>query len=202
MTLLDIVGLSIAMLLLAITPGPGALATVSKALSAGFMRTIPLVLGIVLGDLLYLLFAVYGLSFVAETFHGLFVWIRIAGALYLIALGVTQWRSKTQAHASPLPHANRQSFLSGLSITLGNPKVILFYLGFLPAFMDLETLSSYDLLVVAIIVFSILGSVMLAYALVASRAKAFFENSKREKQIQQTAGTIMISAGVLLLFKN
>ena len=202
MTLLDIAGLSTAMLLLAITPGPGVLTTVSKALSAGFVRTIPLILGIVLGDLLFLLFAVYGLSFVAESFHGLFGWIRIAGALYLIGLGVTLWRTKAQAHAGPLPYASRQSFLSGLSITLGNPKVILFYLGFLPAFMDLETLSGYDVLTVATIVSLILGSVMLLYALVASRAKALFQNDKRQKLIQQIAGTVMISAGVLLLSKN
>ncbi len=202
MTLLDIAGLSTAMLLLAISPGPGVLATVSKALSAGFVRTIPLVLGIVLGDLLFLLFAVYGLSFVAESFHGLFVWIRIAGALYLIVLGVTLWRTKTKAHTSPLPHASRQSFLSGLSITLGNPKVILFYLGFLPAFIDLETLTTYDVLTVSAIVSSILGAVMLSYALVASRAKALFQNDKRQTQIQQIAGTVMISAGVLLLTKS
>jgi len=202
MTLLNIAGLSTAMLLLAITPGPGVLATVSKALSAGFVRTIPLILGIVLGDLLFLLFAVYGLSFVAESFHGLFVWIRIAGALYLIGLGVALWRSKTQTHASPLPHANRQSFLSGLSITLGNPKVILFYLGFLPAFIDLETLSSYDVLTVAIIVSLVLGSVMLLYALATSRAKALFQNDKRQTLIQRVAGTVMISAGVLLLTKS
>ncbi len=202
MTLLDIAGLSTAMLLLAISPGPGVLATVSKALSTGFTRTIPLILGIVLGDLLFLLFAVYGLSFVAESFHEVFVWIRIAGALYLIGLGVTLWRTKAKAHTDPFPHATKQSFLSGLSITLGNPKVILFYLGFLPAFIDLETLSAYDVLTVSIIVSSILGAVMLSYALVASRAKALFKNDKRQTLLQQIAGTVMISAGVLLLTKS
>ena len=202
MTLLDIAGLSTAMLLLAITPGPGVLATVSKALSTGFARTIPLILGIVLGDLLFLLFAVYGLSFIAESFHEVFVWIRIAGALYLIVLGVTLWRTKTKAHTSPLPHASRQSFLSGLSITLGNPKVILFYLGFLPAFIDLETLSGYDVLTVATIVSLVLGSVMLLYALAASHAKSLFQNDKRQTLLQQIAGTVMISAGILLLTKH
>ena len=202
MTLLDIAGLSTAMFLLAIAPGPGVLATVSKALSAGLVRTIPLVLGIVLGDLLFFLFAVYGLSFVAEGFHEVFGWIRIAGALYLIVLGVTLWRTKKKAHANLLPHASRQSFLSGLSITLGNPKVILFYLGFLPAFIDLETLSPYDVLTVATIVSLVLGSVMLFYALAASRAKALFQNDKKQTLLQQIAGTVMIGAGLLLLSKG
>jgi threonine/homoserine/homoserine lactone efflux protein len=92
MTLLSITGLAVAMFLLAITPGPGVFATVSKALASGFRYTIPVVVGIVLGDLIFLLFAIYGLSAVAEAFNALFVVIRYVGCGYLILLGIKLWR--------------------------------------------------------------------------------------------------------------
>ena len=67
MTLFSILGLATAMFLLAITPGPGVFATVSKALSSGFNRTVPVVVGIIVGDLIFLMFAIYGLSMIAGT---------------------------------------------------------------------------------------------------------------------------------------
>jgi threonine/homoserine/homoserine lactone efflux protein len=61
MILLGIAGLALAMFLLAITLGPGVFATVSKALSFGFKHTVPVIVGIVFGDLIFLLFAIYRL---------------------------------------------------------------------------------------------------------------------------------------------
>lgn len=151
MSLMGILGLAAAMFLLAITPGPGVFATVSKALSAGFARAVPVVIGIVAGDLIFLLLAVYGLAVIAETFSSLFTLIKYLGALYLIWLGLKIWRSPPQLTQlnTAATTANKFSFLGGLSITLGNPKVILFYLGFLPTFVDLPSLSPFDIALVA-----------------------------------------------------
>jgi threonine/homoserine/homoserine lactone efflux protein len=203
MTILSILGLAAAMFILAITPGPGVFATVSKALSSGFRHAVPVVIGIVVGDLIFLLLAIYGLSVIAETFGSLFTVIKYLGGGYLIWLGIKLWRSnpvKSDITESK-SQSGKYSFLGGLSITLGNPKVILFYLGFLPTFVDLNMLSSIDVAVVAFVVSLVLGSVMLFYAFTASRARQLFKSESAQNKMNKTAGSVMICTGAILLSK-
>ena len=204
MTIFSILGLATAMFLLAITPGPGVFATVSKALSSGFKHAIPVVIGIVAGDLIFLLFAIFGLSLIAETFSGLFTLIKYLGAGYLIWLGIKLWRSNPSKSdiTESKSQSKKYSFLSGLSITLGNPKVILFYLGFLPTFVDLNVLSSLDVAIVAFVVSIVLGSVMLFYAFTASQAKQLFKSESAQNKMNKTAGCVMVGTGAILLSKT
>lgn len=203
MSIFSILGLAGAMFLLAITPGPGVFATISKALSSGFRYAVPVVVGIVVGDLIFLLFAIYGLSMLAETFNELFTIIKYMGAVYLVWLGFKLWRSpppNTEINVSKA-QSNKINFLGGLSITLGNPKVILFYLGFLPTFVDLNTLSNSDVAIVALVVSVVLGSVMLFYAFTAARARLLFKSEKAQNKMNKTAASIMVGTGAILLSK-
>lgn len=204
MTLYSILGLAAAMFLLAITPGPGVFATVSKALAAGFRHTLPVILGIVLGDLVFLLLAIYGLAAIAESFSALFTVIKYLGAAYLIWLGIKLWCSKptTDDLEQLAGQSGRFSFLGGLSITLSNPKVILFYMGFLPTFVDLAKLSGMEIIVVAIVVTVVLGAVMMFYAFTASRARKVFKSESAQQTMNRTAGTAMIGTGVVLMSKT
>ncbi|MDC9714419.1 MAG: LysE family translocator [Gammaproteobacteria bacterium] len=204
MAILSILGLAAAMFLLAITPGLGVVAIISKALSSGFKHAIPMVIGIVVGDLIFLLFAIFGLSMVAEAFSELFTLIKYFGGGYLIWLGVKLWQSnssKSDMTALKL-QSKKHSFWSGLSITLGNPKVILFYLGFLPTFVNLQLLSSLDVAIVALVVSVVLGSVMLFYAYTASRARRFLKNGSAQNKMNKIAGSVMIGTGAVLLSKT
>lgn len=204
MTIFSIIGLATAMLLLAITPGPGVFATVSKALSSGFKHAIPVVIGIVVGDLIFLLFAIYGLSIIAEAFSRLFTLIKYIGGVYFICLGIKLWRSspsKNDISVSKL-QSSKYSFFGGLSITLGNPKVVLFYLGFLPTFLNLKILSTLDIAIVAFVVSLVLGSVMLFYAFTASRASLLFNSESAKNKMNKTAGGVMIGTGASLLSKT
>jgi len=204
MSIVSILALAAAIFLLAITPGPGVFATVSRALASGFRQTLPVIVGIVLGDLFFLLFAIYGLAVIAQTFNQLFLLIKYLGALYLIWLGYTLWRSQpsVQEIRATATYTASTGFLAGLSITLGNPKVILFYLGFLPTFIDLGSLKTLDVLIVASVVSVVLGSVMLGYAFTAAKARLFIRSREAQRRMQKTAGSIMIGTGVLLLSKT
>ncbi|WP_345986340.1 LysE family translocator [Sulfurimonas sp. HSL-1656] len=200
MTFYSIAGLSAAMFVLAVTPGPGVFITVSKALASGFRNTLPVIAGIVTGDLIFLLFAIFGLAAIAETFETMFLIIKYLGAGYLIWLGIRLWR--THPEKMEIAASKKHRFLSGLSITLGNPKVILFYLGFLPTFVDLNALSSLDIFSIAFIVSSILGAVMSFYAYSASRARQLFKNERTQKHMNEVAGSVMIGTGSLLLYRT
>ena len=204
MTLVNSFALIGAMFILAISPGPGVFATVSRAIASGFKNASFLVAGIVLGDIIFLLLAVYGLNIIASILGDLFVVIKYIGGIYLIYLGYKILTSSTEInHFEPKEKINiKENFLSGLFITLANPKVIIFYLGFLPAFINLEILSSFDILLIVVLVSSTLSLVLLSYAYSASKAKKFLKTKSAVKKLNITSGSVMIGAGTMLLLKD
>ena len=204
MTLISMLALAGAMFLLAATPGPGVFATVARSMASGFGHAAVVVAGIVTGDLIFLLLAIFGLASVATLLGDLFLLVKIAGGLYLIWLGLRIWNSKpgvVEIHGVR-ELSWKQNFLSGLVITLGNPKVILFYLGFLPTFLDLATMSAGEVAIVAAIVSVVLGSVMLVYAWSAARARELFRSSRAKRIMNRTAGGVMMAAGIVLIIKS
>ncbi len=204
MTILTLLAFGAAMFLLAASPGPGVFATVARALASGFAHAAVLVLGIVVGDLIFLLLAIYGLASMAEILGNLFTFVKYAGGLYLIWLGVTIWRSPM---ATPTVQGVQElswekNFMSGLIITLANPKVIFFYLGFLPTFVNLRSLSQLDVLAISLVVTTVLAIVLLSYAWAASHAGQFFKSQKTLKTINRCAGGVMMTAGCTILLKD
>ncbi|MGB5198458.1 MAG: LysE family translocator [Sedimenticolaceae bacterium] len=197
MTLFSLAAFAVAMAALAATPGPGVFATVGRALASGFQHAAVVVLGIVIGDLIFLMFAVYGLATVAQWMGDLFTVVRYVGAAYLIWLGLTLWRSNpaNTAVAAIAEPAWSQNLISGLLITLSNPKVILFYLGFLPAFVDLTRLNGLDIVLLAAVVALVLGGTLLAYAYAAANARELLRDSSATRLLNRIAGSLMIITG-------
>ncbi len=204
MTVYNIITFSVAMFLFAMTPGPGVMATLSKALASGFRQTIPLIAGIITGDIIFLLLAVYGLASIADIMADFFVLVRMLGGIYLIWMGIKLWRTRPVAFEllSQVESATGQSFFAGLAITLSNPKVILFYLGFLPTFMDLTSLSNLDIGLSVLIVAFTLAYVMAFYAFSADRAKKMLKQEKNQQKLNKTAGVLMMGVGCFLLLRK
>jgi threonine/homoserine/homoserine lactone efflux protein len=204
MTLLNIFALIGAITLLAASPGPGVFAVTARALANSFSHGALVALGCVLGDLIFLLMAIYGLSAIALLMGNVFIIIKYIGALYLIYLGVKILHTNEGEHKikSPEKGSFKASFMSGFFITLGNPKVILFYLSFLPTFVDLQNLTNKDLLIVVSIVSIVLGSVLMTYAWLAHRAKKLFTSPKALRRVDIAAGSTMIGAGGFLFVKS
>jgi len=204
MTLLNLLTFAAAMFLLAASPGPGIFATLARALASGFSHAAVLVLGIVLGDIIFLLLAIYGLSSMAEFLGSFFTFVKYAGGLYLIWLGVGIWRSQasTKKVQGVREVSWKKNFISGLSITLANPKVIFFYLGFLPTFVDLTRLTNVDILAISVVVVVVLGSVLLSYAFLATRASRLISSERNQTRLNRCAGGVMITAGGALLMKS
>ena len=189
------------MIILAVSPGPGVFATVAQALAGGFRSALDVIAGIVAGDLVFLLLAVFGLATLARTLGEFFIVIKIAGGGYLIWLGIKMWLAKPvppEENHGVKTQTGAQRFLGGLLITLGNPKVILFYVGFLPTFMDLGSLTTRDIVIVASLVAVVLVLTLGAYAYSASRARVFFTKPRAIRNLNRGAGTIMIGAGVTI----
>lgn len=190
--------LAAAIFVFGLTPGPGVFAIVARALAYGFRPTLVFILGIISGDLVYLIMASLGLSVVATQYAAAFAVLKVAGGLYLVYLGVQTWRAAKYAGVglAPVPLAGRgRGYFSGLSVSMGNPKVVVFYVAFLPAFIDLGALSMTDLVIVAgVVAASLLGS-LLIYAFMAARARAFFKSPSAAKGLRRSAAVLMVGAG-------
>jgi threonine/homoserine/homoserine lactone efflux protein len=203
MTLLNILTFTAAMFLLAITPGPGVFATISRALASGFTNASFVVLGIIIGDIIFLLLAIFGLSAIASILGELFIFVKYLAAIYLLFLGYKILTSKeNETNIKAIEEFSwKKNLLTGLLITLSNPKVILFYLGFLPTFINLQTLNTIDILIISTIVTIVLGGVMLAYAYSASSARNLFKSKSSKRKMNIAAGTVMLTAGGVLIAK-
>ncbi len=202
MTIYSAIGFSLAIIILAATPGPGMFATIARALASGFKEAFTLICGIVLGDIIFLLFAIFGLSIVAQVLGDLFFIIKICGGTYLIFLGFQIWRKEPDSTNNKYKQNSKTrlgNFTSGFLITLANPKVILFYCGFLPTFLDLPTLTAIDLVIIVVIVTTGVTCVLGTYAFLASRTRQVLTNQKTIKKFNQAAGGVMVAAGVALV---
>jgi threonine/homoserine/homoserine lactone efflux protein len=202
MTFSSIVALFSAMIILASIPSVSVLAVTTRAATSGFIHGIFTTLGIVLGDIIFIIIAIWGLSFLAEAMGSLFVLIKYLGAAYLILLGIGLWKSKLNNIETEevVKSSLLSSFLTGLFITLGDQKATLFYLGFFPAFVDISKISYWDTLIIITITIVAVGGVKLGYAFLADKAR-FFISSKVRKRINIAAGCVMIGVGVFLLTK-
>jgi len=144
------------------------------------------------------------MSVIAQTLGSFFVVVKIIGGAYLIFLGLKIWRSKPPSarqtnQKNGLKYGN---YLTGIVITLSNPKVILFYCGFLPTFMDLPSLGLFDICIAAVTVSVVLSSVLIFYAYIANRARQFFASPRSVKRLNRTAGGVMIATGVAIAVKS
>ena len=191
------------MFLFALSPGPGLFAIISSGLSTSFRNTSFLVFGMVLADIIFLLLAIFGLSAIAAILGDFFIIIKYIGGAYLLYLGYKILTSKVEdTNIEKTEELSwKKNFIAGLFITLSNPKVILFYLGFLPTFINLTTLTAYDIILVTALVATILTTVLLAYAYSANSAKRFFKSKSAKRKINIASGSVMMTAGGVLIAK-
>lgn len=199
MSLTSLLALSAALLVLAATPGPGVFAALARALASGMGPALAVIAGIILGDLAYLLLAIYGLTALATGLGDMFIVVRIAGGLYLIWLGYRLWTAPPRPLDAVEPNRRRgRDTLSGLVITLGNPKVILFYAGFLPTFIDPAALSTLDTTLVAGTVVLVIGGTLITYCALAARARRLLRSPEALRRLNRGAGAMMIGAGAVV----
>lgn len=204
MTFSGIAALFGAMFFLAIVPGPSVFAVVARSIASGFTHGLVTVIGIVVGDFVFIILAVYGLWSVAETMGSLFVLVKYLGGAYLIWLGIGLWSSKSKnVEVEGINELSWLSnFLCGLFITLADPKAILFYASFFPAFLELSSVSIIDASIIMVIATIAVGGVKLGYAYMADKARLLFESSRAKKGMNITAGSVMIGTGVFLVAKT
>ncbi|WP_416672358.1 LysE family translocator [Egbenema bharatensis] len=202
MTFSSVLALFGAMVVLAAIPSISVLTVAMNAATSGFLHGVFTAIGIVLGDIIFILIALWGLAFLSETMGEWFFLIKYLSGAYLIGLGMSLWRSKSQIKEieNGVQTSLLSSLLTGFLITIADQKATLFYLGFFPAFIDVSEISYGDTGIVIATAVAAVGGVKLVYALLADRVRTCL-NFNLKTTINQIAGCIMIAVGMVLLFK-
>lgn len=207
MTGMDALALVAIMVTLAAVPSASVALVVTRAATGGFASGAAVAAGIVLGDLLFVGFAVLGMTALAELLGGLFVALRYLGGAYLLWLG---FRLLRPARREPLLAAENDrrpgglvaGFLAGFVLTLGDVKAILFYASLFPAFVDLTTLAAGDLVLIMLVTVVTVGGVKLVYAGVATRIAARLQRNRQTGRVlRPVAGGMMMAAGATVIAK-
>ncbi|MEZ8270974.1 LysE family translocator [Vibrio splendidus] len=194
----------IAMFIFGITPGPGVFAILARGMVNGWRKCITLSLGMICSDLIYLALACFGLATIAENWSIAFEVIRYVGAAYLIYLGYKMFKSLPEVQGSAELAAKQSqkselaSFAQGFLISASNPKVILFYISFLPTFIDLTILRSQDIVLVSALASVALMSGLMLIAVGAGRMAGLLKTPRAHRRLNQSAGGIMIATGSYL----
>ena len=130
--------------------------------------------------------------------------VRIVGALYLVYLGYLMWTAPVNldVNANDNQQSKRMGFLQGFLISASNPKVILFYIAFLPTFIDLTVLSAADIALASGLTFVGLLTGLMLIAMFASKARNWFKSERAMKGLNRSAGSLMIGAAAYLASRS
>lgn len=197
MTLTSLISLTLALIIIAATPGPGVMLTVTRSLQSGFRPGFWVVAGIVIMDILVLILSLSGLSLVAHWSQPGLVVLQLLGALFLAWLGWQNWH-RPILKASQTPPDSRHDFLAGIAVSLTNP--VFFYLAFLPAFVDVTRLSFADGLLLIGLIGVALSLVLLSYAFVAARFQTRLLSPKRQLWMNRISALIFLGLAFWLVW--
>lgn len=184
-------------------PGPAVAAVLARVMAKGSAGMAWFVLGLVLGDILWLLIAVFGLAALATLIQPVFFLLKYLGAAYLLYLAWKLWNAPViETAAEPVRGQGLKLFGGGLLVTMGNPKTMLFYLALLPALIDLPGLTLSGLLEIAAAIFVIFTLVLTALVLLAAQARRLFTSPRAIRAVNRTAGVAMASAAAALAIRQ
>lgn len=193
---------------IAVSPGSGAVLSMSHGLSYGVRKTTGTILGLQLGLLLVLFIAGAGVGSLLLASEFAFRVVKTVGALYLIYLGFAQWRAKVQVRSDLPAHGAAQTevpplrkrLLTGFLTNATNPKGIIFMVAVLPQFIAHDAPVLPQLLILAATMCTVDLAVMHGYAFAASSMQRFFRDARAVKRQNAFFGSILMGVGAALFF--
>lgn len=191
----------------AFIPGPAMLYAAARTLAGGRWSGLMASLGIHIGGYAHVFAAAAGLSVLFHAVPPLYMAVKLAGAVYLIWLGISLFRAKVQGEVDmpgTAPKSARRAFLQSVTVEVLNPKTAIFFMAFLPQFIDASGEPVWIQFVVLGSIVNLMFSladvigVMLASAIV-SRLRG---SSRAQKLMQRAGGTILVGLGTHLALQR
>jgi threonine/homoserine/homoserine lactone efflux protein len=196
MDLFTLLSLTFATFVYAISPGPGLFAVLAISTRYGPIPAIWLSLGHTIGDIIYVALAMLTLNVLSDVISNSMLYVKILGASYLIYIGYQQWRSKgISFEQSSQKYSTLKLLMAGFVVGVTNPKTIIFYLSFLPIFIDLNNLTVVtEIEVISVIGFTVFFVLSLAN-IMGIKLRKHIENPTIIKRVNELTGITMILVG-------
>ncbi len=192
-----------ALLMAAGAPGPSIAARVSRVIAAGGRDVLPFLAAMWIGEVIWLSAAMAGLGALAQTFQAGFHILKWLGVLYLSWLAWRMWHRQTGPAEGALPRrANPVSmFGAGLAVTLGNPKIMVFYLALLPTVIDLRAAGLRDWAVLSLVTLVTLAAVDLTWVALARKARRLLR-TPRATRLANHAGAVALGGAAAAIARS
>jgi threonine/homoserine/homoserine lactone efflux protein len=196
MDLFTLLSLTFATFVYAISPGPGLFAVLAISTRYGPIPAIWLSLGHTIGDIIYVALAMLTLNVLSDVISNSMLYVKILGASYLIYIGYQQWRSKgISFEQSSQKNSTLKLLMAGFVVGVTNPKTIIFYLSFLPIFIDLNNLTVVtEIEVISVVGFTVFFVLSLAN-IMGVKLRKHIENPTIIKRVNELTGITMILVG-------
>lgn len=189
-----------ALLVAAGSPGPSIAALVARVISKGFRDVLPFLAAMWIGEAIWLSLAVFGLAVIAQSFHYAFVAVKWAGVAYLVYLAWKMWTAPVETEGNEMPREDSpwRLFAAGMAVTLGNPKIMMFYLALLPTIIDLASVTVVGWLELTVTMAAVLIAIDFGWVFAAAQARKLLR-SKRAMRIANrvSAGTMAGAAAAI-----
>lgn len=187
----------IAATIMILSPGPSVLLTIAHSISFGWQCALATVAGETMGIAVQLIVAAIGLTSLLNIVAGAFQWLCWIGAIYLVYLGINQWRSASKPLKFDTSTVSKKNlFVQGLVITIPNPKSLIFIAAFLPQFIDATRPLGLQFAFIVPTFLVITFTVTSVWALVTGNVRGILQSKRVFQLILRTAGVLMIIAGV------
>lgn len=192
-----------ALLVLFLTPGPVWVALIARAMSGGFQSAWTLALGVAVGDAIWPLVAIFGVSYLVALYADFMMILRYAGAVMFLFMGLAlllRPAKSLQADSRLTAPGKWAGFTAGVLVILGNPKAVLFYLGVLPGFFDFSGINLYDIVAISVISLAVplIGNVTFAFFV--GKASRLLTSPSAIRRVNMTSGAALILVGILIAF--
>jgi threonine/homoserine/homoserine lactone efflux protein len=183
--------------ILVIVPGPIVTLVIATGASRGIRAALQTVIGTTLGNALLLACIALGLSWILQASAQVFDIIRLAGAAYLVWLGIQAWRHAGESVESAPPGGHVYAW-RGFVVALTNPKTIAFFTAFLPQFIDPALPVARQLWVMCTVSVVLAGMLDAAWALAAGYGRAFLMKPRQKTWLGRVSGLVLIGGGIWL----
>ncbi|MFC1813852.1 LysE family translocator [Thermodesulfobacteriota bacterium] len=189
----------IAATIVLVIPGPTILLVISQAIAHGRRSVIPLAAGVTLGDFTAMTLSLLGLGAILAASAALFSILKMIGAVYLIYLGIKLWRSNPENHEINFADTNTSNsslFKSAFIVTALNPKGIVFFVAFLPQFVNPQSQTMPQLLILGgtFLLLACINATL--YAVFAGHLRDTMQNPKVRRWFNRCGGSVLIGAGI------
>lgn len=179
------------------SPGPSVAALVARVISKGYRSVLPFLASMWIGEALWLTLAVGGASYIAQSFQVLFAVLKYCGAAYLLYLAYKMWTAPVTVKEGELPERDSmRMFFTGMAVTLGNPKIMVFYLALLPAIVDVAHISIAGWAELIAVMMLVLITTDLTWVLIAAQARRWLRSPRAMRIANRVSATAMGGAAV------